>query len=174
MNQFFNYTFLFMIGAFFSQSQSLAQSTGSGRKSTETKDTVFFPNWEHNDSAWIDWAIMPEFPGGEEALIDYININTNYPVSAIKDSIEGRVIIRCVIDTNGSTSNISTLRSVRSDLDSECIRVIQKIPKFKPGSDIARAKKGWYIHNVNVWYMFGINFSMHKNDNEKGIVIHPK
>jgi TonB family protein len=140
----------------------------------ESNDTVFYPDWEHNDSAWIDWLTMPEFSGGEEALIDYIKNHTAYPESAIKDNIEGRVIIRCVIDTNGSTSNISTLRSVRSDLDSEFIRVIQKMPKFKPGSDIARAKKGWYIHNVNVWYMFGINFSMHKNDNEEGIVIHPK
>lgn len=174
MNRSIAYLLSVLIGFLCSESGTHAQSSSSGKIHNQITDTVFFPDWKHNDSARIDWQTCPEFPGGEEVLIDYINANTNYPESAIKDSIEGRVILKCIIDTNGNTSNISTMRGIRSDLDSECIRVIKDLPAFIPGSDIARAKKGWYRHNVDVWYMFGFNFSMHKKNNEKGIVIHPR
>ena len=65
------------------------------------------------DGDMVFWSceIMPEFPGGEKALIEYINNNTRYPQSAVNDSTEGRVILKFVIKANGETREIQILRS---------------------------------------------------------------
>jgi len=76
---------------------------------------------------------MPIFPGGEKALLQYISNNTNYPQSAIQDSIEGKVFLKFVVKADGSVNNVEVIKSVRYDLDNECIRVIKMLPRFQPG-----------------------------------------
>ncbi len=76
---------------------------------------------------------MPKFPGGEAELFHYISKNIHYPQKAREKGIQGRVFIGFIVEKDGSISNVRNLRGVDSELDAEAIRVIQSLPKWKPG-----------------------------------------
>jgi TonB family protein len=76
---------------------------------------------------------MPEFPGGEDAFINFVRNNVKYPQAAVKEKIEGRVVLKFIIRESGKYSDLRILRSVRPDLDDECLRVLQKMPVWTPG-----------------------------------------
>ena len=75
----------------------------------------------------------PEYPGGEKALYNYIIKNVKYPKSALDKGIEGTVIVEFVVEKNGKISNVKAVKSVSPELDAEAIRVVSKMPKWKPG-----------------------------------------
>ncbi len=77
--------------------------------------------------------VDPEFPGGEEALYKYLAENIKYPVMAKNNKVEGRVYITFVIEKDGNVSDAKVLRSVNEELDAEALRVINAMPKWKPG-----------------------------------------
>jgi protein TonB len=77
--------------------------------------------------------VDPEFPGGEEALYKYLSENIKYPVMAKNNKVEGRVYITFVIEKDGTVSDAKVLRSVNEELDAEALRVINAMPKWKPG-----------------------------------------
>jgi TonB family protein len=140
------------------------------------KDTTFFqiPDTGFYKDALIEWDTYPEFPGRDEGLTNYLREHTVYPNSAIKDSIEGKVRLLLVIDPDGCPRDIKVMKGIRNDIDSECIRVIKEMPKWKPGSTIVKSKKGWYRSNSRVYYTIPFSFSMTKKSNDKGIIIYPK
>lgn len=76
--------------------------------------------------------IEAEFPGGIEAMMNYINKNVRYPQSSIEMSEQGRVFISFVVDTVGSISNIKVEKGISDSLNAEAIRVIESMPKWKP------------------------------------------
>jgi TonB family protein len=78
--------------------------------------------------------VDPEFPGGEEALYKYLAENIKYPVMAKNNKVEGRVYITFVIEKDGTVSDAKVLRSVNEELDAEALRVINAMPKWKPGT----------------------------------------
>lgn len=78
--------------------------------------------------------VDPEFPGGEEALYKYLAENIKYPVMAKNNKVEGRVYITFVIEKDGTVSDAKVLRSVNEELDTEALRVINAMPKWKPGT----------------------------------------
>ena len=82
---------------------------------------------------------MPEFPGGKGAFLKYLAENINYPESAKKDGVQGRVFVNFVVEKNGSISGVNVLRGVREDLDQEAIRVVSEMPKWKPGKQRGEA-----------------------------------
>lgn len=77
--------------------------------------------------------VDPEFPGGNEALYKYLAQNIKYPEKAKADKIEGRVVVGFVIEKDGSISNAEVRRSVNVEMDAEALRVINAMPKWKPG-----------------------------------------
>ena len=91
---------------------------------------------EDNDNdefiGFIQFPKEPEFPGGTDSLYKFLNNNLKYPEDAKKDSIQGRVICRFTIDTDGSITDIRVLRSVHPSLDAEAVRVISAMPKWVP------------------------------------------
>ncbi len=93
---------------------------------------------------------MPVYPGGEAALLTFIADNIIYPEAAKADTIQGRVIVRFIVNTEGNTEGIDILKGVHPLLDAEAVRVVKKITGFKPGMQDGKA--------VNVWYMVPINF----------------
>lgn len=96
---------------------------------------------------------MPEFDGGEMALLKFIAENTNYPEAAAKNGIQGRVIVRFAVEADGRVERIRILKGVDPDLDREALRVVGELPDFeKPG-----VKDG---KNVAVWYAVPINFAL--------------
>ena len=77
---------------------------------------------------------MPEFPGGGmSAFMDYIKTNMRYPASAKENGTQGRVTVQFVVDEDGSIKDSKVLRSVDKDMDAEALRLINTMPKGKPG-----------------------------------------
>jgi len=87
---------------------------------------------EYIDSFFVV-DVMPEFPGGEANLVKFIKENLKYPKSATKDNTEGKVIITFVITETGEVKYPNVFESVRKDLDKAAIKMIRKMPKWKPG-----------------------------------------
>jgi len=136
------------------------------------KDTIFFEI--PDNGLLIEWDDKPKFPGGEKALINYVNENTIYPLPAIKDSIEGKVLVRFAVDVDGSTNNIQIFRSVRDDIDNECIRVVKAMPKWEPGLKLNKSDKGFYWTKAKWWYSISFTFSLSNHESKKGIIIKPR
>ena len=74
-----------------------------------------------------------EFPGGEGALLRWITENMVYPTIAQENGISGRVSCQFVVEPDGSVSNVEVIRPLNQYLDREAVRVLSKLPKFKPG-----------------------------------------
>lgn len=84
------------------------------------------------DRAMIE--TLPEFPGGREALMDFLSQNIIYPKKAEDAGIQGRVIISFTVSENGSIINPVVKQSVNPDLNAEALRLIKKMPRWIPGT----------------------------------------
>ncbi len=78
---------------------------------------------------------MPEFPGGNQSLLNWVKENIQYPVEAQKKGIQNRVIITFVINKNGKAVEPMIVRSVDPLLEKEAIRLVNSMPKWKPGEE---------------------------------------
>lgn len=96
--------------------------------------------------------VTPEFPGGEAALQKYIASHVQYPSIARENSLQGKVYVKFVIGKNGEVENVGIARGIDASLDKEALRVIQGMPKWKPG--MQRGKP------VRVTYTVPINFKL--------------
>lgn len=92
---------------------------------------------------------MPEFPGGSEALQKYLAQSVRYPVIAQENGIQGRVYIQFVINQNGEVTNATILRGVDPSLDREALRVVEAMPKWKPGKQRNRPVRVSYTVPIN-------------------------
>ena len=97
---------------------------------------------------------MPQYPGGETELTNYISKNLKYPVIAKENGIQGRVIVRFVVRSTGEVDKIDIVRSLDPMCDKEAIRLIRTLPKFIPGKQNGV--------NVSVWYTLSIIFKLPK------------
>ena len=95
---------------------------------------------------------MPQFPGGETKLMEYIAKNLTYPQEAKDKGIDGRVFVAMVIEKDGSVSNVKVLRGIGGGCDEEAVRVISALPKWKPGKMNGEP--------VRVSYQIPINFKL--------------
>jgi TonB family protein len=87
---------------------------------------------------------MPQFPGGDMALHQFIGNNLIYPVKAQESGIQGRVILQFEIDEKGEIHNIVVVRSISKELDEEAIRILKSMPKWIPGKQRGKAVKVKY------------------------------
>lgn len=81
---------------------------------------------------------MPEYPGGMQAMIEFLQANMKYPENAAKQKVEGRVTVQFVVETDGSVTDVHVAKQVFPSLDAEAIRVVQAMPKWTPGKDKGR------------------------------------
>ena len=95
---------------------------------------------------------MPQFPGGDAALMKFLSSHINYPPMAAENNVQGKVIVQFVVDKTGKVGEVKVVRSVDKDLDHEAIRVCQALPKFTPGRQNGRP--------VSVWYTLPIQFKL--------------
>ena len=77
--------------------------------------------------------VMPQFPGGELALLKWLNDNINYPTIAQEQGIQGRVSLRFVVKPDGSVGDVEVVKGLDPSCDKEAVRVVQKMPKWIPG-----------------------------------------
>lgn len=97
---------------------------------------------------------MPQFPGGDEALMKYLATSIKYPVDAMENGIQGKVFISFVISETGKIEDLKVLRSVHPLLDLEAWRVVENMPDWIPGKQRNQ--------NVRVRYTLPINFNLQK------------
>ena len=102
---------------------------------------------------------MPEFPGGPKALMDYLMENVKYPKTAFDADIQGRVIAQFVVDKEGSVRDAHVVKSVDPALDAEALRVINNMPKWRPGRQNGKV--------VNVKYTIPVNFNLQGDDKKE-------
>lgn len=97
---------------------------------------VFKPKENQNDKEEEIFVIveqMPEFPGGDLALRQFLANAVKYPVIAQENGIQGKVYVSFVIDETGNIASVDLLRGVDISLDNEALRVVRALPKWKPG-----------------------------------------
>ena len=87
------------------------------------------------DKASRQVDVLPEFPGGQKAMMQWIAQNIQYPKDAIDAKIEGSVIVSFFVEKDGSISNAEVIKSVHELLDKEALRVVNAMPKWKPGME---------------------------------------
>jgi protein TonB len=82
---------------------------------------------------------MPEFPGGQQAMLEFIARNIKYPPLARESGIQGRVFVNFVVEPDGSVSNVKVIRGIGGGCDEEAVRVVQSMPKWTPGRQRGKA-----------------------------------
>lgn len=95
---------------------------------------------------------MPQFPGGEAALMKFLSSHINYPPIAAENNVQGKVTLQFVIEMDGHVGEVRIARSVDKSLDQEAIRVVKLLPKFTPGRQNG--------HPVRVWYTLPVQFRL--------------
>ena len=86
---------------------------------------------------------MPEFPGGMKEMLKFLQENVKYPENAMKNNVQGRVIVQFVVEKDGTPTEFKVVRAVDPDLDAEALRVLKTMPKWKPGmqkGEVVRVK----------------------------------
>lgn len=106
---------------------------------------------------------MPEFPGGQAELFRFLSENVKYPVIAMENRIEGRVICTFIVEKDGSVVDVEVVRSSGdASLDKEAIRVLRSMPDWIPGK-----QRGY---PVPVKYTLPINFHIPAPDPKLNLV----
>ncbi|MBR5638327.1 MAG: energy transducer TonB [Muribaculaceae bacterium] len=130
------------------------------QKSIEPKP---MPKQRDDEVLWGS-VTKPMFPGGQQALMNFIAQNLQYPEEGQDNGIQGKVVVQFVIEKDGRVGEVRVARGVYPDLDREAVRVCKMLPKFSPGRD----------HNgnpVRVWHTLPIIFKLqgaHTDDGPTG------
>ncbi len=93
---------------------------------------------------------MPEFPGGFEAMYEFLSNNIKYPQMCIDNNVQGKSYIKFTVEKDGSITNMEVIKSAHKLLDKEAVRVIGTMPKWIPGRQLNKV--------VRVNYTLPINF----------------
>lgn len=95
----------------------------------------------------------PEYPGGEEALYKYLGDNLQYPDLARDNGITGVVVIKFVVEKDGRITRATILRDIGGGCGKEALRVVNGMPKWKPGKQSGRT--------VRSEFMLPVQFELH-------------
>lgn len=90
-------------------------------------------NSPSRDNTFIVAEKMPEYPGGQTALVEFIKNNMRYPEKAIKLGDEGKVMVTFVVNPEGKVIDPEVKISISKELDEEAIRIVKQMPEWKPG-----------------------------------------
>ena len=126
--------------------ESTIQASDDTNAAVEVKYTPVEVEEEEVDEQEIFTIVeeMPEFPGGQAAALKWIANELNYPAIAQENGVQGRVTVRFTINADGSVVDPVILRGVDPHLDKEALRVIGKMPKWKPGKQRGKAVRVSY------------------------------
>ena len=105
--------------------------------------------------------VMPEFPGGMQAMMRFISDNIRYPKDAKEAKKEGRSLVEFVIETDGSITDVSVVKEVYPSIDEEAIRVVKSMPKWTPGEQDGK--------KVRVKFMMPITFKLQGSSENKTV-----
>jgi len=92
---------------------------------------------------------MPEFPGGAPEMMKFLATNVKYPEEAYSNGIEGRVLLSFIVEKDGSISNVKVVKPVNEAIDAEAVRVVEMMPKWKPGKQNGKVVRVKYTIPVS-------------------------
>lgn len=107
---------------------------------------------EKSDDAYMIVEEMPSFPGGQSAMVNYLQQNLVYPQESLKNGVKGKVWVSFVVDKTGEVRSVEVIKGVNTELDNEARRLISNMPDWNPGK-----QRGKY---VSVKQSIPINFSL--------------
>lgn len=96
--------------------------------------------------------VMPQYPGGQAAMVKYLSEHVKYPAKAKAEGKTGTVMVQFVVNTNGKLTDTKVIRSVSPELDKEALRVVKSMPKWTPGKQKGKP--------VRVRFTLPIRFSL--------------
>ncbi|MBP5560870.1 MAG: energy transducer TonB [Muribaculaceae bacterium] len=94
------------------------------------------------------------FPGGMEGLVQFLSENLQYPEEAERQGIEGQVLLKFIVEKDGTVGDVTVLRSVSPELDAEAVRVCKAMPLFKTARNAETGEP------IRVMYTLPINFKL--------------
>lgn len=118
----------------------------------EQKVQVEAPKPVEENKVFTSVEQMPQFPGGDAALMKHIASHMQYPPMAQEQGIQGKCIVQFVVTKTGSVGEVKVVRSLSPDCDNEAKRVVRGLPKFTPGKQNGQP--------VNVWYTLPVTFKL--------------
>ena len=89
------------------------------------------------------------FPGGQDALMKWLQQNVRYPELAQQNNVQGKVTVKFTVEKDGSITDPVIVKGVDKELDKEAIRVVKKMPKWKPGKNNGQAVRSYFFLPVN-------------------------
>ena len=105
-----------------------------------------------NDKVLEKAEVMPQFPGGDQAMMKFVSENVQYPEEAKEKEISGRVLVGFIVEKDGSVNEVKIVRGIGGGCDEEAVRVVKAMPKWKPGKEKGKP--------VRVSYMMPIFFKL--------------
>ena len=112
------------------------------------KEEVEVNEKQAEEQSYIDHETLPQFPGGDGAMIKYIYDNLRYPKEAYDENIQGRVVVQFLVDKTGDIDSIKVVKSKDSYLDAEAVRIVRSFPKFTPGTFDSMPVEQWMTLRV--------------------------
>ena len=105
-----------------------------------------------NDKVLEKAEVMPQFPGGDQAMMKFVSENVQYPEEAKEKEISGRVFVSFIVEKDGSIGETEVVKGIGGGCDEEAVRVVKAMPKWKPGKEKGKP--------VRVSYMMPIFFKL--------------
>lgn len=102
------------------------------------------PEVKKEEKIFVAVEQQAEFPGGQGALMKWLSQNVRYPETAQQNDVQGRVIVKFVVEKDGSIGTATILKGVDKDLDREALRVVKKMPKWQPGKNNGVAVRSYF------------------------------
>ncbi|MBQ4421087.1 MAG: energy transducer TonB [Bacteroidales bacterium] len=86
-----------------------------------------------------------EFPGGFDTMLNFISSTLEYPPQSIENKIEGRVVVKFIIETDGSISNVEILKGLDEYCNQETLRIIKAMPRWKPAEEKGKKVRQQFV-----------------------------
>lgn len=118
-------------------SESVSSSVTASASASDGKVTQKTSSRQADDAlekSVVAPEVRPEFPGGIRAMMQFLASNIHYPENALKNNVQGRVVLRFTVFTDGSIGDVKVIKSVSPELDQEAVRVVKSMPRWTPGT----------------------------------------
>ncbi|MFY9152797.1 MAG: TonB family protein [Prolixibacteraceae bacterium] len=122
----------------------LKDKSATDKYGEKGKNGVIEITMEPGKDVFVIVEEMPQFPGGADALKEYVASTMQYPVVALEKGIQGKVIVNFVVAQDGSVKDAKISRGVDPSLDKEALRIVNNMPKWTPGSQAGKPVKVSY------------------------------
>jgi len=113
-------------------------TTGVIKRDEIYKDSIFVSGNCYNKKGkkvkFFSRDILPEYPGGEKAMIAFVRANLKYPKADMDSNIQGRVVVKFIVEADGSITNIDIAKGVDALIDEAAMDIVRQFPKFIPGT----------------------------------------